>query len=70
MYHHYMHASDGSDDDDHEATPLIKPTSDPDLSKAMTATATTGNRSSMKWLQHKAMNFFKAFCIPGVAVVR
>ena len=46
-----LHASDGSDDDDHEVTPLIKPTSDPDLSKAMTASATTGNRSSMKWLQ-------------------
>ena len=40
----YLHASDGSDDDDDEATPLIKPTSDPDISKALTATATTGNR--------------------------
>ena len=66
----YLHASDGSDDDDDEATPLIKPTNDPDISKALTATATTGNRNSTKWLQHKAINFFKAFCIPGVVVVR
>lgn len=64
--------SDDSDDNEHETTPLIKPTSDPDISSddLMMTTITGNNKNSIKWLQSKATNFFKAFCIPGVIVVR
>ena len=59
-----------SDDNEHDATPLIKPASDPDISATVTTTTTGSNKYGMKWLKHKAMNFCKAFCIPGVVVVR
>ena len=71
LFEHTYNLSDDSDDNEHDATPLIKPASDPDISTALMTTTTTGsNKCGMKWLQHKAMNFFKAFCIPGVVVVR
>lgn len=54
-----------SEDNEHDATPLIKPVS----TTLMTSTTTGSNKYGMKWLQHKALNFFKAFCIPGVVVV-
>ena len=60
----FAYISDDSDNNVNDATPLIKPASDPDISTTLMTTTTT------KWLQHKATNFFKAFCIPGVVVVR
>ena len=65
IFKYLLHFLDDSDDNEYETTPLIKPTSDPDISK----TPMTTNRNSMEWLQHKAVNYFKAFCIPGVIVV-
>lgn len=68
--------ADDSGDNEHEATPLIKPTSDPDISTSSVnmMMKTTINsysiKNSKKWMQHKIFNFFKAFCIPGVIVVR
>ena len=61
-------------DTEHEATPLIKPTSDLNISTSpdhlMKTAATTGHASSKEQVESRAMNFFKAFCIPGVVVVR
>ena len=67
----YTYLSDDSVDNEHDATPLIKPVSNPDISTTLMATTTTGsNKHGIKWLQHKVVKFFKAFCIPGVMVVR
>ena len=56
------------DDDQREATPLLKPTSDsyiptsPDHSMLVP--------SAKQQTHNRVVHFFKAFCIPGVAVVR
>ena len=60
--------SDDSDDNETDVTPLIKPTSDPYTSTTLMTTGSS-SKHGMKWLQHKSMTFYKAFCIPGVVVV-
>ena len=56
------------DNDQREVTPLLKPTSDPDIPTSPDHSVMV--YSTKQQTQNRVVHFFKAFCIPGVAVVR
>ena len=51
-----------------EVTPLLKPTSDPDIPSSPDHSILV--HSTKPQTHNRVVHFFKAFCIPGVAVVR
>ncbi|XP_065910363.1 sugar phosphate exchanger 3-like isoform X1 [Dysidea avara] len=55
-----------NDNDQREATPLLKPTSDPDIPTSPDHSMMI--HSTKQQTRNRVVHFFKAFCIPGVAV--